>query len=232
MDHKRDIFSSRRAAIFAMAGSAIGLGNIWRFPYMVGEHGGAAFILVYLFATVFLSLPIFLSESIIGRRTHLGPYGAMAKLAPGTPWKHVGLLTICSAMIIISFYSVVGGWSVDYLFKAIRLEFLPEPHFRNSVAMAEEEIRSGKVYIDVDDPWSNSQNFSLNWQKIEAQVITPKQGQTLSAGTEKPDGNKYMVSTLLGGYSFTDETAANGNKVTKLDTSTVDTEYYGYNYRL
>lgn len=126
MDHKRDIFSSRRAAIFAMAGSAIGLGNIWRFPYMVGEHGGAAFILVYLFATVFLSLPIFLSESIIGRRTHLGPYGAMAKLAPGTPWKHVGLLTICSAMIIISFYSVVGGWSVDYLFKAIRLEFLPE----------------------------------------------------------------------------------------------------------
>ena len=107
----------------AMAGSAIGLGNIWRFPYMVGEHGGAAFIIVYLLATVFLSLPIFLSESVIGRRTHLGPFGALEKLAPGTKWKYMGLLTISSALILLSFYSVVGGWSVEYFLKSLTLSF-------------------------------------------------------------------------------------------------------------
>lgn len=107
----------------AMAGSAIGLGNIWRFPYMVGEHGGAAYILIYLLATIFLSLPIFLSESIIGRRTQLGTFGAFEKLAPGTPWKYMGFVTICSALIILSFYSVVGGWSIDYLFKSLSLRF-------------------------------------------------------------------------------------------------------------
>ena len=107
----------------AMAGSAIGLGNIWRFPYMVGEHGGAAFIIVYILATLFLSLPIFLSESILGRRTHLGPFGALAKISPGTKWKYMGLLTIISALIILSFYSVVGGWSVEYFVKSLTLSF-------------------------------------------------------------------------------------------------------------
>ena len=111
----REHFSSRSTAVLAMAGSAIGLGNIWRFPYMVGENGGAAFILVYLLATLLLSLPIFFSESIIGRATHQGTIGAMKALAPGTAWRHMGLLTVLSPLIILSFYSVVGGWSVEYL---------------------------------------------------------------------------------------------------------------------
>ena len=86
-ENKRENFGGRFAIIMAMAGSAIGLGNIWRFPYLAGEHGGAAFILVYILSSVFLSLPIFLSESIIGRRSHSNTYGAMNKLAPGTKWK-------------------------------------------------------------------------------------------------------------------------------------------------
>ena len=92
----RENFGSRRAVIYAMAGSAIGLGNIWRFPYMVGQNGGAAFIIVYLLAAFFLSLPILLSESIIGRRTHAGTFGAMERLAPGTRWKWLGFLTVIS----------------------------------------------------------------------------------------------------------------------------------------
>lgn len=126
MASSRDIFSSRRAAIYAMAGSAIGLGNIWRFPYMVGEHGGAAFIIVYLVSTILLSLPLFLAESVIGRRTHLGARGAMERLAPGTPWRHLGVLTFISALVILSFYSVVGGWSIDYFIKSLKLDFLPD----------------------------------------------------------------------------------------------------------
>ena len=118
MDKNRETFGSRFAVIMAMAGSAIGLGNIWRFPYMAGEYGGAAFIIVYVAACLVLALPIFFAESIIGRRSGLGTFGAMEKLAAGTPWKWVGFLTILSPIIILSYYSVVGGWSVEFLFKS------------------------------------------------------------------------------------------------------------------
>jgi NSS family neurotransmitter:Na+ symporter len=114
----REHFGSSAAAVMAMAGSAIGLGNIWRFPYMVGQNGGAAFIIIYLLSAFFLSLPILLSESIIGRRTHAGTFGAMERLAPGTRWKWLGFLTVISPLIILSYYSVVGGWSIEYLIKA------------------------------------------------------------------------------------------------------------------
>ncbi|MBR1927884.1 MAG: sodium-dependent transporter [Bacteroidales bacterium] len=123
---KRENFGSRATVIMAMAGSAIGLGNIWRFPFIVGEYGGAAFILVYIVCCFFLSMPILLSESIIGRRTHQGTFGAMNTLAPGSAWKWLGLLTIFSPLIILSYYSVVGGWSFAFLCKALALEFKPE----------------------------------------------------------------------------------------------------------
>ncbi|MBQ5527717.1 neurotransmitter:Na+ symporter, NSS family [Bacteroidales bacterium WCE2008] len=123
----RETFGSRFAVIMAMAGSAIGLGNIWRFPYVVGEYGGAAFILVYVLCTFLLALPIFLSESIIGRRSGSNTFGAMEKLAPGTSWKWMGLLTVISPVVILSYYSVVGGWSVEYLFKSLAFEFTNTP---------------------------------------------------------------------------------------------------------
>ena len=122
----RENFGSRAAVIMAFAGSAIGLGNIWRFPYMVGEYGGAAFILIYIACSLALSLPILFSESIIGRRTHRSTFGAMDILAPGTKWKWLGLLTIITPLIIVSYYSVVGGWAIDYLFKSITFSFTPD----------------------------------------------------------------------------------------------------------
>ena len=130
MDPSREHFSSRFAVIMAMAGSAIGLGNIWRFPYMVGQYGGAAFIIVYILCCFLLSLPIFLSESIIGRRGGSDIYGAMKKLAPGSKWKWAGLITIISPVLILSYYSVVGGWSVEYLFKSLAFEFNNTPSDR------------------------------------------------------------------------------------------------------
>ena len=119
MTGKREHFGGRTAAILALAGSAIGLGNIWRFPYMVGQTGGAAFIIIYLLACLFLSVPIFLAEAIIGHRTHAGTFGALEQLAPGTKWKWLGLLTVFSPLIILSYYSVVGGWSIGYLFQSL-----------------------------------------------------------------------------------------------------------------
>lgn len=127
MIKQRENFGSRAAVIMAMAGSAIGLGNIWRFPYMVGEYGGAAFIILYILCSFILVLPIFFAETIIGRRSHSNTFGAMRKLAPGTAWKWLGLLTIVSPIIILSYYSVVGGWSVEYLFKALAFDFTDTP---------------------------------------------------------------------------------------------------------
>ena len=101
--------------ILALAGSAVGLGNIWRFPYMVGEYGGAAFILVYLLFGLLISLPAFIAESMIGRKAGKSTYDALESLAPGTPWKWLGLVAVVGAFIITSYYSVVGGWSLDFL---------------------------------------------------------------------------------------------------------------------
>ena len=119
----RGTFGSRFTATMAMAGSAIGLGNIWRFPYIAGKYGGGAFIIVYLLSAVFICVPIFLSESIIGKSTRLGTFGAMRTLAPGSRWKWLGLITVITPLIILSYYSVVGGWSVEYLFKAVAQAF-------------------------------------------------------------------------------------------------------------
>lgn len=123
MAEKREHFASRFTAVMAMAGSAIGLGNIWRFPYMVGQNGGAAFIIVYLIAALVLSLPIFMAESVIGRASHKNTFGAMEALAPGTRWKWLGLITVASPLIIMSYYSVVGGWSISFLAKSLSFGF-------------------------------------------------------------------------------------------------------------
>ncbi|MBQ2331158.1 MAG: sodium-dependent transporter, partial [Bacteroidales bacterium] len=120
----RENFGGRAAVIMALAGSAIGLGNIWRFPYMVGENGGAAFILVYILASLLLLLPIFLAEAVIGRRSRSNAFGAMKALAPHSRWKWTGLFAVLTPMIVLSYYSVVGGWALGYFGTSLTGGFL------------------------------------------------------------------------------------------------------------
>ena len=120
---QRENFSGRFGVLVAMAGSAIGLGNLWRFPYMVGTNGGAAFIFVYILFVFLLSLPILFSEFIVGRRSQTNAFGAIRILAPGSHWKWVGVLSIVTPMIIVSYYSVIGGWSIEYFFKSCTFGF-------------------------------------------------------------------------------------------------------------
>jgi NSS family neurotransmitter:Na+ symporter len=119
----RDSFGSSFGVLVALAGSAVGLGNLWRFPYLVGQNGGAAFILIYLVFVVFLGLPILLSEFIIGRRSKASARVAFETLAPGGKWGIVGIMAVLCCTLILSFYSVVGGWVFEYLFKALRFDF-------------------------------------------------------------------------------------------------------------
>jgi NSS family neurotransmitter:Na+ symporter len=119
----RDGFGSKLGAILALAGSAVGLGNIWKFPYEVGTNGGAAFLFVYIGFTILLGMPVMLSEFIIGRRSQSNPFGAFKKLAPKTAWKNFGFLSIITAIIILAFYSTVAGWTLEYVVEAISNSF-------------------------------------------------------------------------------------------------------------
>ena len=120
---KRDNFGSRFGALVAMAGSAVGLGNLWRFPYLVGENGGAAFIIVYIILCFVICLPIFISEFIVGRRSQKNAYAAFRDLSGGSAWKWVGLTAIFVPTVVLSYYSVIGGWSIEYLIKSLTLSF-------------------------------------------------------------------------------------------------------------
>lgn len=126
MAAKREHFASSITAMSALAGSAIGLGNIWRFPYITGQNGGAAFILIYLFCVLFLAVPIMLCETVIGRNAGANTFRSLEKLAPGTAWKWLGLLTVLTPLIILSYYSVVGGWSIHYFAKSLISGFSAE----------------------------------------------------------------------------------------------------------
>ena len=106
-----------------MAGSAVGLGNLWRFPYLVGENGGAAFIIVYVILSFAICLPIFVSEFVIGRRSQKNAYSAFRDLSGGSAWRWVGLFTIIVPLIVLSYYSVIGGWSIEYLLKSLTFSF-------------------------------------------------------------------------------------------------------------
>jgi len=119
----RGEWRSRVGFILAAAGSAIGLGNIWRFPAETARHGGAAFLVVYLGAVLLVGLPVMVAELAIGRRTRRNPVGAFLVLKERTPWWLVGALGVVTGVAILSFYSVVAGWTVGYLIKAARGDF-------------------------------------------------------------------------------------------------------------
>ena len=118
-NNTRENFGSKLGAVLAAAGSAVGLGNIWRFPIETGQNGGAAFIIIYVACVLLLGIPIMMSEFFIGRHTQTNTAGAYRKLAPGTPWKWVGRLGVLSGFVILSYYSVVAGWTAEYTTLAI-----------------------------------------------------------------------------------------------------------------
>ena len=117
---KRSHWGSRIGFILAAAGSAVGLGNIWKFPYVTGENGGGIFVLVYLACVLLVGLPVMIAEILIGRSTQNSPVGAFKSLAGArSPWVGMGWLSVISAFVLLSFYSVVAGWSLHYTWLSI-----------------------------------------------------------------------------------------------------------------
>lgn len=121
-------FSSKFGFIAAASGSAIGLGNIWQFPYVAGQNGGAAFLLLYVGWILFIGMPIMIGEIAIGRRTQSNPYGAY-KLLGGKSWALVGLFGILCGIMILSFYNVVSGWAFGYFLEIVFGTLLRQPDY-------------------------------------------------------------------------------------------------------
>ncbi|MFB0565265.1 MAG: sodium-dependent transporter [Candidatus Aminicenantaceae bacterium] len=113
----RGAWGSKIAFIFAATGSAVGLGNIWRFPTVVSQNGGAVFVVVYILAVALIGFTVMLAELTIGRHTQKNPVGAIEYIKPRSPWKFIGYLGVITGVCILSFYSVVAGWAVGYMVK-------------------------------------------------------------------------------------------------------------------
>lgn len=125
---KRGTFGSRLAIILATAGSAVGLGNIWRFPFMTGQNGGAAFILVYFACVLLLGIPGMVNEFIVGRHAQTNAARAYSQIG-GRKWRFIGYLGILTSTIILGFYAVVAGWCLQYLFASIAGQLNGDPSY-------------------------------------------------------------------------------------------------------
>lgn len=129
---ERANFGSKLGIILATAGSSVGLGNVWRFPYMAGEHGGAAFILLYIACVLVLGIPCMVSEFIIGRRSASNTARAYRSLSNGTPWMLVGYLGVLTGFLITGYYAVVSGWCFQYVYASLMGHLNGSPEFFTS----------------------------------------------------------------------------------------------------
>lgn len=129
---ERANFGSKLGIILATAGSSVGLGNVWRFPYMAGEHGGAAFILLYIGCVLILGIPCMVSEFIIGRHAASNTARAYRSLSQGTPWMLVGYLGVLTGFLITGYYAVVSGWCFQYVYASLLGHLNGSPEFFTS----------------------------------------------------------------------------------------------------
>ena len=114
----REQWTSKRGFILAAIGSAVGLGNMWRFSYLAAENGGAAFVILYLLATLIVGLPVLLAELVLGRGSQQSPILALAHYG-GRHWKSLGALFVATGFLILSYYTVIAGWALRYGLAAI-----------------------------------------------------------------------------------------------------------------
>ena len=126
---ERANFGSKLGVILATAGSAVGLGNVWRFPYMAGENGGAVFIMIYVVCVVLLGIPCMVSEFIVGRHGQANTARAFRKLAGGTPWSLIGYMGVMTGFLITGYYAVVSGWCLQYIFASLIGHLQGDPEY-------------------------------------------------------------------------------------------------------
>ncbi|RXJ02036.1 sodium-dependent transporter [Anaerobacillus alkaliphilus] len=192
LDPNREQWGSRLGFILAAMGSAVGLGNIWRFSYVTGDNGGAAFLLVYLLCIIAIGIPIIMAEFTIGRKAQSDAVGSFEKIAPGKPWILAGIMGVISAFIILSFYGVIAGWTVKYFFSYLTGGF---------------NVQNDGEYVDVFVGFITSPWEPLFWQFLFMAFTVGIVYAGVKKGIEA--SNKILMPALallviiLAGYSLT-----------------------------
>jgi NSS family neurotransmitter:Na+ symporter len=178
----RGAWSGRLGFVLAAAGSAIGLGNIWRFPYMASEGGGGAFVAIYLVCVLTIGVPVLFAELAIGRATERNPVGAFKALVPGTAWPIVGMVGVLAGFCILAFYSVIAGWTVGYLWMALTGTFGPDV----------DAARSGEIFTGFIGSTAPALLLTALFLALTAWVVRGG----VSAGIER--ASKILMPVLLG----------------------------------
>lgn len=181
MQKQREHWSSHLGFILAAAGSAIGLGTLWKFPYVTGENGGGLFVLIYIVCTFFIGVPVFMAELILGRKAQRGAVGIFGDLSNNsTLWKSVGWLGVGASFLLMSFYSVLAGWGLSYVFMCLN-EFYK--------GLTAEQISN--VY----DLLSTSGDITLFWHLAFMAITIAVVFQGVRQGIEY--WSKFMTMALL-----------------------------------
>ncbi len=181
MQKTREHWGSYLGFILAAAGSAIGLGTLWKFPYVTGENGGGLFVLMYIFFTLFIGIPIFMAELVLGRRAQRGAVGIFASLSNNsTVWKSAGWLGVVSSFLIMSFYSVLAGWGLNYVLMSLNLSY---------------QNRSAEEIGHIFETLSSSGDITLFWHlaftALTVAVVLPGVRQGIEFWS------KFMTSALF-----------------------------------
>jgi NSS family neurotransmitter:Na+ symporter len=166
--------------ILASMGSAVGLGNVWRYPYITGQYGGAAFIFLYIGCVLAVGIPLMIAEILIGRKTQRNPVGAFRKLRPGSPWVLTGWLGVVSAFTILSYYAVVGGWVLHYVYLSVIHAF---------AGKSAEQVTHIFISMNVNP------ELQIFWLAIFMLVTIVIVSRGVSSGLEA--GNKIMMPLLF-----------------------------------
>lgn len=181
MQKQREHWGSHLGFILAAAGSAIGLGTLWKFPYVTGENGGGVFVFIYILCTFFIGVPVFIAELILGRKAQRGAVGIFANLANNSAaWKTVGWLGVASSFLIMSFYSVLAGWGLNYVFMSL------SQFYRNMTA---------KEISEVFDILASSADITLFWHLLFTVLTAAVVYRGVRQGIEY--WSKFMTIGLL-----------------------------------
>lgn len=177
----RDMFATKLGVVIATLGSAVGLGNIWKFPYLTGVNGGAAFVIIYILSTLVVGLPVMIAEQVIGREARADAIGTFKKLAPNSLWWLVSAAGVLSAFLIMAFYTEVSGWVLAYIVKAVG----------GSILSSSPEVTSAAFGSLVSSPGQ-----SLLWQWIVLVWVAAIIMLGVSRGIERV--TKTLMPVLFG----------------------------------
>jgi NSS family neurotransmitter:Na+ symporter len=159
----RATFATKLGAVAAAVGSAVGLGNIWRFPFVTGENGGGAFLVIYICTVILLGLPLIIAEFLIGRTAHSNAAGSFKKLAPGTYWHLIGTMGVLVATLILGYYVVIAGWTLEYTWTALTNGFTT---LINSVRATQPDADSATILTDSFTAFSTSPVAPIVWMTL------------------------------------------------------------------